>query len=1238
MNKTLGLDLGSNSLGWAILDDITGDILDKGVVVFPEGVDLSAGTSLETPAAVRRAARMGRRMKFRRKLRKWKLLTVLIGADERCPLKPEECMCPLKIEELEAWKKKGIYPLGNKDFLKWLKATDTSNPYCDRAAAANGKVPPYTLGRALYHIAQRRGFKSSRKEEAGQVDEETGEMKKPDKKLSVVKSDIAALSSEIAEAGCTTLGQYFFKCLNDEKSSMVKKRIRCRYTGRIEHYETEFAVIMDAQGYANGSQLRSALHKAIFMQRPLRSQKHLVGNCPLEPHNARAQIGHPTFEEFRMLSFVNNLSFEDVNGNYRDDNGNLLYPLTAKDREIVCAALMKAAPSIKFGDISKLFRKDPRFKEQGFVFHYYRDDDSVATCQTRHKIKSAFGEVPYDEQTVFDALTFFDDTDKLRDWFRKHFPKLDEKAVLRLSAIHPKEGNANYSLKAINRILPFLRKGYELSQARFFAKLPDVIPGFTANEEEILNNLKERLWQYRDEKRRYGQIDAKTRKTVAAPITLLERYKEYLFSNWNLTKDGWHKLYLRNDSEYAPEMEYRCKGETVKLDKPRLPPVNLGMIRNPLVQRAMTTLRRLVNYLGDHGKISADDTIRIELARSVNDFATRKAWQNWQASRRKIRDEAVAEIAKIGIAATEDAIDRFVLWKEQNGICLYTKKSISLAELLAGNAFDVEHTIPRSLSGDNSLANKTICDASYNRQIKQGHIPRECPNWGEIDAMLRPWRDNVEQLEKNYRNQLRSARGKTDPAQRSQARVKALTTKFELTYWRDKLFRFEIAPDKLQSQDGGLGGFKKRQLVDTGIMCSHAVELLRCVYPATFAVNGTATAFARKAWGIQGDDGKDRTEHTHHAKDAMVIAALTPSRFMAICSALKDDGAEHRRECDVCPPPYEGFSEKVRTACNEILVKHVLRQTTLRQSSKKNALARAHREKGDPNGRIIKFVKSQGDTVRGQLHKDTFYGCIQKPGVAGKVFVVRKPLVGPLPAALALVEKIVDPAIREQVKSQLLDLKSKGIKNVSAGDIRMPSGVPINKVRVEAQTTNPAKLRNHAMPSSKDYKTPYYVTSAEGSNFRLGLFNEGGKRYVLPDNSLTWAQNHKHPDYVPLDQKPGFVGFIMPGSMALAYHENQAEELKRLSAMECSKRLYKVVKFRSDGLVTFRHHLEARASTVLENDLVESGLHKKGESKINLERPYLLLLLSPKVYLSQMLFEGIDFKMMLDGTIQFINR
>jgi hypothetical protein len=80
------------------------------------------------------------------------------------------------------------------------------------------------------------------------------------------------------------------------------------------------------------------------------------------------------------------------------------------------------------------------------------------------------------------------------------------------------------------------------------------------------------------------------------------------------------------------------------------------------------------------------------------------------------------------------------------------------------------------------------------------------------------------------------------------------------------------------------------------------------------------------------------------------------------------------------------------------------------------------------------------------------------------------------------------------------------------------------------------------------------------------------------------------------------------------------------------------VKFRSDGLITFRLHTEARASTVLESELSSAGFHKKGESKINLDDPYRLLLISPKVFLSQMLFEGIHFKMMLDGTVEFMER
>ena len=108
--------------------------------------------------------------------------------------------------------------------------------------------------------------------------------------------------------------------------------------------------------------------------------------------------------------------------------------------------------------------------------------------------------------------------------------------------------------------------------------------------------------------------------------------------------------------------------------------------------------------------------------------------------------------------------------------------------------------------------------------------------------------------------------------------------------------------------------------------------------------------------------------------------------------------------------------------------------------------------------------------------------------------------------------------------------------------------------------------------------------------------------------------------------------------MALAYHEGHVEELETMPSAELRKRLYKVVKFESNGRITFRLHIEARASTVLEGELAATGFNKKGESRINYDVPHRLLLLSPGTYTKQMLFEGIHFRMMLDGSIHFIRK
>ena len=146
MAKILGLDLGTNSIGWAIVDKDGADFLliDKGVRIFSEGVKSEKGIE-SSRAAERTSYRSARKIKFRRKLRKYETLKVLSSNG----------MCPLSTQEVEEWKKSGFkeYPL-NPEFLKWLRTDEDEkiNPYFFRDAASRKKVTLFELGRALYHI------------------------------------------------------------------------------------------------------------------------------------------------------------------------------------------------------------------------------------------------------------------------------------------------------------------------------------------------------------------------------------------------------------------------------------------------------------------------------------------------------------------------------------------------------------------------------------------------------------------------------------------------------------------------------------------------------------------------------------------------------------------------------------------------------------------------------------------------------------------------------------------------------------------------------------------------------------------------------------------------------------------------------------------------------------------------------------------------------------------------------
>lgn len=320
MNQIVSLDLGTASIGWAVRDlseqPSKEDIAASGVVIFPEVVETNKSGGLFTRAKIRREKRLIRRQNYRRKLRKYATLKILV----------ESGMTPLTTYELNRWIKPGKdengrmkspeYPQ-NSDFHRWLRLqplnssipTCMTNIYQMRADALHSDIEKYeafgyskalVLGRIFYNFAQRRGFLSNAKQVRNS---ETSEVKKA----------IKQLEAEKAAAGFEYISELFASI------NPMMQRIRARKLDR-SMYEKEFIQICKlypeiCAHFHNPSkemklQGKRTLANALFRVRPLKSQKHTVGHCILEPERRRIHLSHPDFERFRILQFLQNISIK----------------------------------------------------------------------------------------------------------------------------------------------------------------------------------------------------------------------------------------------------------------------------------------------------------------------------------------------------------------------------------------------------------------------------------------------------------------------------------------------------------------------------------------------------------------------------------------------------------------------------------------------------------------------------------------------------------------------------------------------------------------------------------------------------------------------------------------------------------------------------------------------------------------------------------------------------------------
>lgn len=1197
--RILGLDTGTNSIGWAVIDRL-GDqcsLVDSGVHIFTEGVKEEQGKEV-SKAAERTSYRAMRRGFYRRKLRKIRLLRIL----------SELGWCPaLSPELLSQWRLKKVYP-ATPEFMQWL-GTDDDNaitPYRYRVICLHEKLDltqeaqRYILGRALYHIAQRRGFRSNRKDQSN--DDEKGK----------VKEAISGLSQKIKDEGCEYLAEYF------EKLYKEGKRIRNQYTSRDNHYVEEFHAICRRQELDEDTVNR--LEHVLFDQRPLKSQKHTVGHCLFEPAKSRCQASHPDFEEMRMLQTLNQIRMKTP-----DDD--MLRPLWDEERKAIIPLFQRKSKSnFDFEDIAKELAK-PYIKRYGKKCYGYYKTDGDKDILFNYPMDMGISGSPFttgmvaalgpDWKAVIDAqyakgegkklddkvndvwhaLSFFDNDEKLEVWLETNLG-IEADTAKKVAGIKMVSAYASLSHKVIRKILPYMRGGMIYSYAVMLANIDAVLPAYVRNNDDMRKAAVDMAVECLNE------YDKKT-----CECTMYQWLKNFLAEKYHIDHKTLNRLYHPSDLETYPHVR-PDEQDRMRLGSPRI-----SSIRNPMAMRSLHRIRHVVNALLDKGMIDRDTEVHIELGRELNDANMRAAIRRQNKLNESERAKAKAALKEQGINnASETDIDKYILWDEQHKKCLYTGKQIGFCDIFGPDSkYDIEHTIPRSRGGDSTMENLTLCDSRFNRDVKKTRLPSELANADEVMQRVAFMKEKADDLQKQIRRCRTNA--SMDKSQKDRIIQKRHSLELQQTYWRNKYRRFEMTE---VPED-----FSRRQGATAGIVARYARLFLKSLFDDVSIVKGAATADFRKAWKLQStDEKKSRDNHTHHQVDAVVIACIGRGDYQRLAASYHLNGYADRERPSV-PEPWEGFVDDMRRIQAGTLISYDFTDNAPKQVRRRIKFTGSHHIKGPKPSHI-----SESDTARLRLHMDTNYGAIERDGEVK--YVVRNS-IGSLKQKD--IKDIVDSVVRKKVQ-EAYDAKGDAAFSEPIW-MNEAKGIQIKKVRCYApNVTRPINIRKHRDISRHEYKrTGHFINDG---NYCIAIYEQ-----ILPEGSTTKAKRsflivnnlaavsyfkisnraNRAELYPSVDENGYRLKAVLHQGDSVLLYEKSPEEIYNASAAELCRRLYIITSMEADGRINFK-----------QAQLSQSGRKKKEDDKLGFFCPYMRI----NAKSLNALIQNQDFTIDVLGKIKFL--
>lgn len=432
-NIVFSFDIGTNSIGWCVIRlNPKGEpvgIVDAGVRIFSDGREPKSGTSL---AEGRRLARGMSRRRDRYKRRRKAVLRTLAEYG----LMPADTAA-----------RKALVAETN-DRRAGQVAADV---YALRARALDEKLPLHHVGRALFHLNQRRGFRSNRKTD--RKDNDQGK----------IASGVSRLGAAIDAAGARTLGEFLHRRRAAGQWVRVRPQRMSAQDGKeVDGYgfypersflRAEFERIWAAQANHHPDVLtderREHLATVMFFQRPLKPVR--VGKCSFNPTEPRLPKAHPLFQEFRLYKEVNELKLVDPFGKTE--------PLSIEQRDLL-VTLLRTTRKSKFSALRKKILKQKagiRFNKETDSRQDMKGDEVWAEMADQKRFGARWAAFSRDERwSVVEKLRETEDPLALAAWLGDGFGLEPDRVDAIASASLP-EGYGRFGATAMTAILEELK-------------------------------------------------------------------------------------------------------------------------------------------------------------------------------------------------------------------------------------------------------------------------------------------------------------------------------------------------------------------------------------------------------------------------------------------------------------------------------------------------------------------------------------------------------------------------------------------------------------------------------------------------------------------------------------------------------------------------------------------------------------------------------------------------------------